>query len=169
MSCIINSGYQLGTCISGIGGLEKIYLAPLSSSTVVTIDNSNVVTNISGMTFYTFDLVQETGVATENVVANIQNQSLYFEGLVTLVIPTQSATLRNQYQSLAATSVHVITKDKNGNYKLYGKTSGCNLQEGVINTGQAAGDANNMVLTFRAVEQSPAYFLNSGTVFTSTY
>jgi hypothetical protein len=171
MSCSsINLGYHLPSCpLDNAGGITTIYIAPFSSSTVFTTNVDNLITNISGITFYTFDLVLETCGWKCEPKTNIQNGSLYWEQTGNIVFNKPNYTLRNQVKALTSSATLWITLDTNGDYKLYGKTKGVWSNGGSSGSGTKLEDANQYNLNFIAKEKEDAFFLSASTSFTSSY
>jgi len=169
----LQQGYRLASCSLSQGGVTTIYMAPWSGSTnlTYTLGADDTITSVgtnSGATLYTFDCVSETAEFNEKAVANIQNQSIYHEQTVEILIPTQSAALRNQYKALASSGVLLIVKDRQGVCHLIGKTQAAFLTEGSAGTGKAGGDFNGYKLIFTAKEPEPSFIVGS-TAFTAAY
>jgi len=167
-TCAISNGYQLESCSLSTGGIKCIYLAPWTAATY-TLAVDDTVNNISGVTFYKFECISETAEMSQKAVPNIQNQSLYYEQEVGLIIPKQSAAKRNQYKSLAGSGVLMITEDRQGVLTLIGKTQSAFLIDGAVNAGKAAGDFNGYTLKFQAKEPEPGFIVSATTSFTYTY
>lgn len=170
MACILNSGYQLSGCKgNNVGGVAYIYIAPFSSTTVFNVNTSDTITGGTSIpTFYTFDLTKETSSFTDAPTATLENDVLYYEQLVTLIINRLNPTVRNQIKVLAQSRVFIIVKDNNGYYWLFGKDNGMDLSEGTAGSGVAATDRSGYQLTFRGIENNPAYNILS-TSFNTSY
>jgi len=169
-TCTLANGYRLESCSLSQGGVTCIYLAPWSALTytLATDDAINAV-NLSGSSFYKFDCITETAEFTQKSTSNIQNQSLYFEQEVSLIIPKQDAAKRNQYKSLAGSGVLAIVQDRQGILSLIGKTQAAFLVEGSVSAGKSASDFNGYTLKFQAKEPEPAHIVTGTTSFTFTY
>lgn len=167
-TCSISSGFQLPSCSLTQGGVTAVYIAPWTAATY-TLNTDDVVTNITGANFYKFDCVTETAEFTQKSVSNIQNQSLYYDQEVSIIIPIQSAAKRNQYKALASSGVLIIVEDRTGTFNLVGKEQAAFLAEGSVSAGKAAGDRNGYELKWSAKGDEPAFIVSASTSFTSSY
>ncbi len=170
-SCIINSGYSLSGCKgANSGGVAYIYVSPFSASTVFNLDVANdIVSGITNTTFYTFDLTKETCNFNDKLVVSKENDVITYAPEVKLIINRLNPTLRNQIKALATTRVHIIVKDNNGYFWLFGKNNGLDLSDGTSGSGTKINDRSGYDLTFTGNESVPIYNVSAITSFTSSY
>lgn len=169
-TCSLSAGYQLQSCSLAQGGVSTVYIAPWSACTyTVSADDTITSINGSGATFYIFDCVDETAEFNEKPTSNIQNQSIFHEQTVTILIPKQSAAKRNQYKVLSSSGALVIVKDRQDVLHLVGKTSAAFLTDGGAGTGKAAGDFNGYTISLTSKQPEPAFIVASTSAFNATY
>jgi len=168
MACLINAGVQIGACRGGNqGGLKNIYLSTFSAATTFSENASEVITGTTGGTWYKFDLTKQTSSFTDKPTVNVENDTLFFNQEVELIINRMTPTLRNQMKALASSRVHIICEDNNGYFWLVGKDKGADLSDGTGQSGVKSDDRNGYSLKFLAQENSPVYNLTA--TFPSSY
>lgn len=167
MSCTLTTGFDLG-CHDNRGGILELYFANYVSDFAVTQDSTGGVTDITGtsLTWYKYELEEETGNFLETYQQNRQNGAQWVEQSVNLVMNKLEQTKRNEIKLLlrARTAVIVRTANNgddataaNGDYWLVGQTSGVRaLAGGTGGTGETRGDRNGYNLNFGAKEADPA-------------
>ena len=155
MACQLIKGNEI-LCRDSVGGVKTIYLANFENVQGTTI-SSGICTDITmaGTTkFYTFQLSKEDAQFDSNVVASLENSTVYFEETLTFSMNKMSASLMNQIKNLAQARLMAIVLDNNGTYWVAGVTLGVDLTEGTASTGKAFGDGNKAILTFVGKEPS---------------
>jgi hypothetical protein len=154
MACAITSGYAID-CRDAVGGIDAVFFAEFDEMTVA--DASGTVTGITkapGKRFYKFEVpTRSTATANSNPVGSTENGTLFFEQTVVFPVNKRDATTRNIVTTLAKNKVLVITKDKDGTFRMYGKEYGMYLGGSTGTTGAAPGDANGYNLTFEGSEK----------------
>jgi hypothetical protein len=162
MACALTAGYTID-CRDGVGGIDAVYFAEFANMTVV--DASGTVTGITkatGKRFWKFEVpTKSSATATSNPTGSTENGTLFFEQTVDFPVNKRDATTRNIITTLAKNKVIVITKDKDGTYRMYGKGYGMYLGASTGTTGAAAGDANGYVLKFEATELEDFFVVSS--------
>lgn len=165
--CALTQDYTFG-CDVGAGGLKELYLIELENIATVT-DSSGTVTGItkaSGKIFRKYQLVQETANFGEDIAGNRQNGTLVFPQRGVIVINKQSVAVRNEILLLAKNRLAVVTKDNNGDYRLYGWSNGLMLQTGAAESGTAWEDRNGYTMNFTGKERELAYFVQESVIAT---
>ena len=164
MPCVITAGYTID-CRDGVGGIDAVYFAEFGNMTV--LEASGTVTGITkatGKKFWKFEVpTKSSAVASSNPTGSTENGTLFFEQTVDFPVNKRDATTRNIITTLAKNKVIVVTKDKDGTYRMYGKGYGMYLGASTGTTGAAAGDANGYVLKFEGTELED-FFVVSSTV-----
>lgn len=154
MACQIIAGYTID-CTDAVGGIDAVYFAELANMTVA--DASGTVTGITkatGKRFFKFEVpTRSTATASSNIEKSIENGSLFFKQVVSFPVNKRDATTRNIITTLAKNKLLVVTKDKDGTYRMYGKAYGLFMVASTGTTGAAAGDANGYVLNFEGDER----------------
>ena len=152
-SCAITAGYVIG-CRESIGGIEAVYIA--EAGNVTFTDASGVITGLvkaTGKKYFKFEVpTKSTAMATAEGTGSTENGTIFFDHSVELPINKRDATTRNIVTTLAKNKLSIITKDKDGVYRLYGKVNGLYLDSTGGMTGAAAGDKNGYTLKFSGQE-----------------
>jgi hypothetical protein len=99
--------------------------------------------------------------------ANVQNYSLFYDCILTLVFTDYNAELRYVVKSLADNNLVAVVKLRSGEYLYVGQELGLDINGGDGGSGLAAGDRNGFSLTFRSVESNPPLTLEPSFVASS--
>jgi hypothetical protein len=162
MPCAITAGYTID-CRDGVGGIDAVYFAEFGNVTM--LDASGTITGITkvvGKKFYKFEVpTKSSATASSNPTGSTENGTLFFEQMVDFPINKRDATTRNVITTLAKNKVVIVTKDKDGTYRMYGKQYGMYLGASTGATGAAAGDANGYVLKFEGTELEDFFVVSS--------
>ena len=162
MACALTAGYTID-CRDAVGGIDAIYFANFADMTV--IDASGTVTGITkatGKRFWKFEIPAKSSAnAQSNPVGSTENGTLFFEQMIDFPVNKRDATTRNIVTTLAKSRVLVVTHDKDGVYRMYGKNNGMFLGQSTGQTGAAAGDANGYVLKFEGTEMEDFFVVTS--------
>ena len=155
MSCAIQAGYAIG-CVDSVGGIKAIYLITYDEIASMT-DASGIVTGItkdSGKRFWKFELPSRSSAnATSNPVGSIENGTLFYQQQLTFPINKRDATTRNIVATLVKNRVIAVTEDKDGVFRMYGKSNGLFSGASTGQTGTAAGDANGYTIVLEGDEK----------------
>lgn len=162
MPCALTAGYTID-CRDAVGGIDAVYFGEFANMTIV--DASGTVTGItkaSGKRFWKFDVpTKSTANATSNPVGSTENGTLFFEQSIDMPVNKRDATTRNIITTLAKNKLIIITKDKDGTYRMYGKGYGLFLGASTGQTGAAPGDANGYMLKFEGQEKEDFFVVTS--------
>lgn len=153
MSCSLTSSYLLD-CRDSMGGITEVLFIEDGNVTATT-QASGVITAITkatGSVFRKYELVPGTSQLTENINANVQNGSIFYQAELSIVLNRLQASTRNEILLLAKNTLKAIVQDNNGKYWYLGKVHGLNLTGGSGATGTAQGDRSGYTLTFTAQE-----------------
>jgi len=177
MSCSnLTTGRNSASACKIIGGVDIVYLSNSDLITAVGVTgagtSSEAINSITGSTaspFYKFQQIQETSSFTATPNANIQNGSLFYETLLTLVFTDYNPTLRYVIKTLAENNLVAVVKLKTGQYVYLGISGGLDVNAGEGGSGTASGDRNGASLTFRGVEQDPPLTLDAAFIASSAW
>lgn len=162
MACALTAGYTID-CRDAVGGIDAIYFAEFANMTV--LDASGTVTGITKVTgkrFYKFEVPTKSSAnATSNPIGSTENGTLFFEQSIDFPVNKRDATTRNIITTLAKNKVLIVTKDKDGTYRMYGKGYGMYMGSSTGQTGAAPGDANGYVLKFEGSEKEDFFVVSS--------
>jgi hypothetical protein len=154
-TCAITSGYAIG-CRDSVGGIDAEFFIEFDNIVSIADSSGTVtgITKVTGKRFYKFEVpTKSTATASSNPQPSTENGTFFYEQSVTLPVNKRDATTRNIVTTLAKNKVVIVTKDKDGTYRMYGKEYGMYLEPSTGSTGAAAGDANGYALTFAGVEK----------------
>jgi hypothetical protein len=174
MSCYISQGISLNECSDSIGGIQKIYIAGGTGTTVggVTAFTYNSVDSITGATsaagtiFYGFELKRGTSQLTQNIQKSFENGTVFYEQLLEAVMYKYDASKRSIIENLAQKdNLQVIAIDQNGTQVMVGQVRGMYVSAGALTSGLALGDRNGINFTLTGQEPVPARVI-TGTLAT---
>jgi len=156
MSCIIDSGYQLG-CKDSLGGIKEAYIASFSASTSYTYDADDIITGItSANDFYTYQQRNEQGEFIQTGNHSVENGTNFWEQSVSLIFTKNDSNLRNSLKLLSQATLLVIVLDQNNKYWVVGQTNGADLTASTASAGKAYSDLNGTTITIMGKESGPA-------------
>ena len=103
---------------------------------------------------------KNTSSLTQTVNASVENGTVFYSQVLSLVVNKPVAADITEIQNLAKGRLAIVVQDLNDNYFVMGHTRGAELTGGSIATGTAIGDLNGFTLEFTAEEAIPAPFLD---------
>lgn len=174
MSCLIDSGYDLG-CRDNVGGIQLAYIGNFSTDQSYTLGTASgtsatdVIVGVTGSsltTYYTFNQEVEVGEFNQEGQFSTENGTVFFIQTLTLMMHKNDADLRSKLLLLSQGHLSIIVKDQRGAHWLLGFNNGCRVVTGSQNTGKAFGDMNGVTITFEGREPAPAYFIEDINDFT---
>ena len=161
MACLINSALALD-CMNAMGGLKTAYIlgGEITSTTVV----AGEITAIAGIgSFYEFQLAKDTAFFSEAINVSNTAGSVYYEGVLTMILQKMDAEKRNQILLLAANrDLKIAFVDQQDITWVMGLTRGSVMSASNAATGTAVGDMNGYTLSFTCQEPAAAYPIVAG-------
>lgn len=172
MACLISHG-RTEQCKDSISGIQAIYLVnfgdfdpdPSTLGGDVTYDTAvgyeDQITAIGGNinNLYKYELKGNNGFNT-TVNTSRENGTTFFTQTITCELKRQDPVFHKQFKILAYGRPHVIVRTNGNQFFLAGLYRGCDASAGSIESGVAYGDFNGYKLTFEAMEEKPANFLD---------
>ena len=178
MSCLIANG-RIEQCKDSISGIQALYLVNFGSydpdpSTLggdVVYDTAvGFEDQITGITLnpiapavasfvYKYELKGQNGFNT-TVNTSRDNGTTFFTQTITAELKRQDPVFHKQFKILAYGRPHVIVRTNGNQFFLAGLYRGCDATAGSIESGISYGDFNGYKLTFEAMEEKPANFLD---------
>jgi len=168
MSCKLTAGIAKG-CKDNMGGLRKVWLtnkeniasftpaigstSPLDEGIITAI---TMVTASPEYVFYEFNPNKDSSNWVENIQSNVQNGTIAYEQVLTLMFAKNEAAKRNQVKLLGQAELVAVVLDKNGKYWILGEENGIELSGGNSASGTAMTDMNGWTLTLSGSERHPA-------------
>lgn len=166
MSCTINSGIARG-CRDNAGGVYQFYISNFPAGVTgltdyATLDSAEIITEFdttghTDISFYEYIPNKNSSNVVENVQSSLENGTVGWEQVLTMVFGKMEAAKRNQIKLMAAGNLLIVVKDKNSKYWAYGVNDACVLSGGNTGTGASLTDLNGYNLTFTSMEGAPAY------------
>lgn len=161
MACLINSALPLD-CMNAMGGLKTAYFlgGEITSTTVV----AGEITAIAGTgSFYEFQLAKDTAFFNEAINVSNTAGTVYYEGVLTVVLQKMDAEKRNQILLLAQNrDLRIAFVDQQDVTWVMGLTRGAVMSASNAATGTAVADMNGYTLSFTAQEPVAAYPIVAG-------
>jgi hypothetical protein len=171
MPCLISNG-RTEQCKDSISGIQALYLINFGSfdpdpSTLggdVTYDTAPLdeqITAIGGTitSLYKYELKGNNGFNT-TVNTSRENGTTFFTQTITCELKRQDPVFHKQFKILAYGRPHIVVRTNGNQFFLAGLYRGCDATAGSIESGVAYGDFNGYKLTFEAMEEKPANFLD---------
>lgn len=172
MACLISHG-RTEQCKDSISGIQALYLVnfgdfdpdPSTLGGDVTYDTAvgyeDQITAIGGNinNLYKYELKGNNGFNT-TVNTSRENGTTFFTQTITCELKRQDPVFHKQFKILAYGRPHVIVRTNGNQFFLAGLYRGCDASAGSIESGVAYGDFNGYKLTFEAMEEKPANFLD---------
>lgn len=159
MACAITSGYALD-CRDTVGGIKNLYVTELASVSAVTENASGFVTAITMAAtkiFYKYELEPRgTNDAPQNIQADLAAGTVAYEQIVNANFVKMKHETSYKLQLLIKNRCAIIVETKSGQYFLYGKENGMQVNGGQIMTGQAMNEFNGYTIPFNGMERAMA-------------
>ena len=161
MSCLINSALPLD-CMNAMGGLKTAYF--LAGTITNTVVSNGEITDITGSgSFYQYELAKDTAFFNEAINVSNANGTVFYEGVLTIVLQKMEADKRNQILLLAQNrDLRIAFVDQQDITWVMGLTRGAVMSASNAATGTAVADLNGYTLSFTAQEPAAAYPLVAG-------
>jgi hypothetical protein len=174
MPCFITHG-RTEQCKDSISGIQALYLVnfgdfdpdPSTLGGDVTYDTTvgfeDQIITIGGTiaSLYKYELKGNNGFNT-TVNTSRENGTTFFTQTITCELKRQDPVFHKQFKILAYGRPHVIVRTNGNQFFLAGLYRGCDATSGSIESGVAYGDFNGYKITFEAMEEKPANFLDCG-------
>ena len=155
MACAITSGFALD-CRDVVGGIKKLYIAPISSVTAVAQNASGYVTAITATgDFYKYELLPRGANSfTENIQADPATGSVAYEPTLSVVFSKLSYENAQKFDLVIKNRMAIIVETKDGSYFLAGKDNGMEVNGGSAASGAAMNEFQGYTLTFSGMEKA---------------
>lgn len=161
MSCLINSAIALD-CMNAMGGLKTAYFlgGEITNTTIV----AGEITAIAGTgSFYEYALAKDTAFFQESINVSNVNGTVFYEGVLTIVLQKMEADKRNEILLLAQNrDLRIAFVDQQNVTWIMGLTRGAVMSASSAATGTAVGDLNGYTLSFTAQEPQAAFPILAG-------
>ena len=166
MSCLLTSGIAK-CCRDNSGGLKRVLItnkinvasiSPVQGETSSPADDGviDTITMDGSAVFYEFIPNKMSSNWVENIQSNVQNGTIGYEQVLTLVFAKNEANKRNQIKLLGQAELVAIVEDYNNKYFYLGEVNGLELSGGSSASGTALTDLNGWNVTLTGMEHEPA-------------
>jgi len=167
MSCDIVNG-RLEQCKDSVSGLDAIFFinyGAYNPETDITYDvtNTDQINDINSVSsLYKYELKGANSFE-QTINSSRENGTTFVEQVLTIQLKKQDAATHKNVKLLAYGRPHIVVKTRSNQYFLMGLERGADVTAGTISSGTQMGDFNGYSLTFTAMENIPANFLNCST------
>lgn len=175
MPCTISNG-RTEQCKDSISGIQAVYLlnygiydpdpAPSGDITYdATVGFEDQITGIALpalSSIYKYELKGNNGFNT-TMNTSRENGTTFFTQTLTIELKRQDPVFHKQFKILAYGRPHIIVRTNGNQFFLAGLYRGCDATAGSVESGIAYGDFNGYKITFEAMEEKPANFLDCNT------
>jgi hypothetical protein len=148
--------------MDSMGGLKTAYFlgGEITSTTVV----AGEITAIAGTgSFYEFQLAKDTAFFSESINSSNTTGSVYYEGVLTVVLQKMDSDKRNAILLLAANrDLRIAFVDQQDVTWVMGLTRGAVMSASNAATGTGVSDMNGYTLSFTAQEPQAAFPIEAG-------
>lgn len=154
IDCRIKKGIAR-SCRNNAGGVNYFYIANFDDILGYKYNADNVISVIEmkpGKEFYKFFPNKNSSSAVENIQTSIENGTVGYEQVITMVFGKMQADKREQIVNLGAGNFVVIANDRNKRNWVYGINDSMELTGGNSSTGSVLADLNGYTLTFTSME-----------------
>ena len=135
------------------GGIKKVYIAPISDVTAVTV-TAGAVTAITmaevGKKFKEYSFRKNTASLTKTATKDDAAGTSFVTSEVALRFAKMDNAKRTEMQALLTGNVYVIVLDNNGKYWFLGYDSYCSASAATGESGTSLGDANQYTINLSA-------------------
>lgn len=175
MPCTISNG-RTEQCKDSISGIQAVYLLnygiydpdPSPSGDITydaTVGFEDQITAIALpalSSIYKYELKGNNGFNT-TMNTSRENGTTFFTQTLTIELKRQDPVFHKQFKILAYGRPHIIVRTNGNQFFLAGLYRGCDATAGSVESGIAYGDFNGYKITFEAMEEKPANFLDCNT------
>ncbi len=180
MPCLISNG-RTEQCKDSISGIQAVYLInfgnydpdPAPSGDVTYDATPGFEDQITGIalqpispaltsSIYKYELKGNNGFTT-TMNTSRENGTTFFTQTLTIELKRQDPVFHKQFKILAYGRPHIVVRTNGNQFFLAGLYRGCDATAGSVDSGVAYGDFNGYKITFEAMEEKPANFLDCTT------
>jgi len=147
-------------CMDAIGGIKSAYI--LAGEITSYTEATGEITALVGTgDFFEIDLPKDTAFYSETITIAPANGTVFYQGVLTIILQKLTAAKRNQILLLAQNrELRIVFIDNNNTTYIMGLTRGSVMSGGTIQTGTALGDLSGYNLTFQSQEPQSIFPLD---------
>ena len=163
MACSLTVTGRSLPCRDALGGVKNVWIGAWSDGIWDDVVSGEIPDSSAALTLHDFVSPKNTSSLTQTVNASVENGTVFYTQVLSLVCNKPVAADVTEIQNLAKGRLAVVVQDNNDNYFVIGHTRGAELTGGSLTTGTAFGDLNGFTLEFTGEEAIPAPFLDRAT------
>jgi len=164
--CDITNG-RIEQCKDSVSGLKAIYFANFddldSDNVVYDVTNGDVIDTwqpAAPLSLYKYELKSTTNSFTTAIESSRDNGTTFFTQTLVAALKRQDFATHKNVKLLAYGRPRIIVRTMTDQFFLMGLDQGADVSAGEISSGAALGDFNGYSLTFTAMEELPANFID---------
>ena len=162
MACDLTKGRK-EPCKDSVGGIKAVFFADFGDITIAyDSTDTDVIDDLGTVTVFKYELKGNSSFE-QTITSSRENGTTFFEQALNLTLKKLTVQDHKELKLMSYGRPHIVVQDYNGNAFLMGAEHGCDVTGGTIATGAAMGDMSGYTLTFSAMEQVPANFLEGAT------
>ena len=170
MACDITNG-RIEECKDSVSGLKAIYFINYDdlNEDDVSYDTAGGNPDLidtwqpaSPLTMYKYELKGNNSFET-TINSSRENGTTFFEQTLSIQLKRQDVQTHKNVKLLAFGRPRIVVRSMTDQFFLMGLDQGADVTGGTVSSGSALGDFNGYSLEFKAMEVSPANFLNCST------
>ena len=166
MSCDITNG-RVEQCKDSVSGLKAIYFANFddldSDDIVYDVTNTDAIDTwvpAAQISLYKYELKSSSNSFTTAIESSRDNGTTFFTQTLVANLKRQDQATHKTVKLLAYGRPRIIVRTMTDQFFLMGLDQGADVSAGEISSGAALGDFNGYSLTFTAMEELPANFID---------
>ena len=166
MACSLTLTGRSLPCRNALGGIKRVWFCTTAQGKNFWdainddgTDNGYVDDSTAAATFNYWDLPKNSSSFTQTVNASIENGTVYYTQVLSMVINNITGADNAELEDLGKGRLSIVVEDVNGNFMVMGHENGSILSGGTGQTGATMADLNGFTLEFTAEEVDVAPFL----------
>lgn len=165
MACELTAGHSID-CRDFIGGIKSVYISNFGNVSAYTSSAGEItaITQVTGKSFYKYNLEKENGAFTETQTGSIENGTNFYEGELTFTVKKLGYAIIQELLLVAKSRLFIIIEDNNSQYFSFGHDHGADMLSSTHGTGQGFGDMNGSSLVFSSREKLPMFQVQTAVV-----
>jgi len=166
MACTISSG-RIEQCKDSVSGLKNVFFINYQiekSDVTYDVTNTDLITAVVNVdSLYKFELKSTENSFEQTINSDRNNGTTFFTQTLNIKLKKQDIATSKAVKILSYGRPHIVIETNAGQFFLMGLRQGCDVTAGSLSSGSAMGDFNGYSLTFEAMEECYANFLNATT------
>jgi hypothetical protein len=166
MACTIATG-RIEQCKDSVSGLKNVFFINYQiekSDVTYDVTNTDLITAVIGVdSLYKFELKSTENSFEQTINSDRNNGTTFFTQTLNIKLKKQDIATSKVVKILAYGRPHIVVETNAGQFFLMGLRQGCDVVAGSLSSGSDMASFNGYSLTFEAMEECYANFLNATT------